>query len=95
MIDNEMSFIIGARTLHSLTSTQHLRGVRDSRVWSVIDSETDALPVGPERFHWNADALAKLEGEIHRAESWARAFGLEECVELRDFCASKIGKLQL
>jgi hypothetical protein len=33
-----------------------------------IDSETDHLPIGREREHWGADALAKKDKEIKAAE---------------------------
>jgi hypothetical protein len=93
MIEGDKSFIVGARALYGLTSAPHVRDIIDSRIWAAIDSETDALPVGPERDHWELEALAKLTGKIQRAENWARDFGLQECIALREFCLSKIGDL--
>jgi hypothetical protein len=40
----------------------------DWRVFVGLDSETDHLPVGEERKHWQADALAKKDVEIKKSE---------------------------
>ena len=48
----------------------------------VINSDTDHLPLGPERQYWAADALKAKDQEIARAEEWARQFGLETCRRL-------------
>jgi hypothetical protein len=47
-----------------------------------ISSETDHLPLGSERRHWNAEALRRKDVEISQAEAWARTFGLESCRHL-------------
>jgi hypothetical protein len=47
----------------------------DFTCFVAIDSETDALPVGPERERWSAEALARLEQEITGARTWASTYG--------------------
>lgn len=38
----------------------------DVSQWLVgIDSETDRFPTGPERRHWNSEALARLDDELN------------------------------
>jgi hypothetical protein len=52
------------------------------RAFVLIDSETDALPLGTERQHWEPAALAQKDQEIARAEMWARPFGVEACEDV-------------
>jgi hypothetical protein len=52
---------------------------RDAAEFRLIVSETDGLPIGPEREFWDAQALADKDREIARAEAWAREFGLRAC----------------
>jgi len=47
-----------------------------------IDSETEALPLGEMRVHWQQTALEGLQPEIDRMEAWARRFGEPYCRNL-------------
>jgi hypothetical protein len=47
-----------------------------------IDSETEALPFGGMRAHWQLAALDALQPEIDRMETWARKFGESHCLNL-------------
>jgi hypothetical protein len=47
-----------------------------------IGSETDHLPVGSARQHWDPKALAKKDQEIARAEEWAKGLALAACDSL-------------
>ena len=40
----------------------------DWRIFAAIDSETDHLPTGKERVHWQAEALAEKDIEIKESE---------------------------
>jgi len=75
-LNREVSAIVAARELAAL---RHRVGVRDDDsdflVCVAIDSETDALPLGPVRQYWAADALAKKDEEIAEAEVWATEVG--------------------
>lgn len=51
----------------------------DFRAFSLIQSETDALPIGHVRAHWAPDALARLEPEIQSATTWAEPIALPAC----------------
>ncbi|PCI59771.1 MAG: hypothetical protein COB37_10765 [Kordiimonadales bacterium] len=58
----------------------------DASHWLVaLDSEADCFPTGPERKHWNKEALSKLDTEL--AEMWPEVPGkaralLPEFIEL-------------
>lgn len=82
MLSGATSFIEGARQIRRLGYQIGLRDDADIVVFVAIDSETDALPFGALRRMWNAEALAKLQPEIDRAEVWAREVGLEACERL-------------
>jgi hypothetical protein len=47
-----------------------------------IDSETEALPFGEMRAHWQPAALEALQPEIDHSEAWARRFGEPYCRKL-------------
>ena len=47
-----------------------------------IASETEALPFGEMRAHWQPAALDALQPEIDRMEAWARRFGEPHCRNL-------------
>jgi hypothetical protein len=61
-------------------------GLRDddrvSAAFSAILSETDHLPIGPERAYWAPSALARKDDEIAEAEAWARGPALKACQEI-------------
>jgi hypothetical protein len=54
----------------------------DFLVFVAIGSETDALPLGAVREHWDQRALARLEPEIDEAEHWASTVGADACRSL-------------
>jgi hypothetical protein len=76
MLAGRTPFIEGARSLIHLRWIAKLPEFdEDMLVFVGIDSETDALPLGPVRQHWAPTALDQLQPEIDRAERWARDFG--------------------
>lgn len=76
VLDGSLSPILGARRLAGL---RWQAGVPEDDqaflTFVAIDSETDALPVGPVREHWATDALVRKEADIARAEAWALTTG--------------------
>ena len=82
MLSGAMSFIEGARTIWGLGHSAGLQDDADFNAFIVIESETDALPMGELRRMWNAEALEKLQPEIDRAEAWAREVGTSACERL-------------
>lgn len=51
-------------------------------VFISIDSDTDALPIGDERIHWNADALAREDSKIIAAEQHWRKDAIAAATQL-------------
>jgi hypothetical protein len=83
MLDRQLSFLIGSRRLAALRhETDTAADDPDFLVFVAIDSETDALPLGAVREHWDQCALARLEPEIEEAERWASTVGADACRSL-------------
>ena len=43
----------------------------DLMAFALVQSETDALPIGAEAQNWSEEALARKESELIRAREWA------------------------
>jgi hypothetical protein len=83
MLAGELSYIEGARNIRSAIAAARLdEQDADLLPFVGIISETDALPFGKMRAHWQAAALAALQPEIARKEAWARQFGEPYCRNL-------------
>ncbi|WP_143151683.1 hypothetical protein [Burkholderia ubonensis] len=60
MLDGQLSFLIGSRRLASLRHEANAAADdTDFLVFVAIDSETDALPLGAPREHWDQSVLAQ------------------------------------
>lgn len=79
MRDNKMSFLEGARQICSVACSLGLEKDPDISPFILVDSETDALPLGEQRKGWLPEALAKLAPELQQAEAWARSVGSKAC----------------
>jgi hypothetical protein len=83
MLDGKLSFLIGSRQLAALRlETNTAADDADFLIFVAIDSETDALPLGAVREHWDQSALTRLEPEIEEAEHWASTVGADACRSL-------------
>ena len=83
MLDGQLSFLIGSRRLAALRhEIDAAADDADFLVFVAIDSETDALPLGVVRAHWDQGALTRLEPEIEEAERWAFNVGGDACKSL-------------
>jgi hypothetical protein len=83
MLAGKMTYIEGARKIFSDWSAARLdERDADFLAFTGIFSETDALPFGEMRSQWQAAALAALQPEIDRQETWARQFGERHCRSL-------------
>jgi len=73
MLVGKLSYIEGARIIVAAGTAARLdeRDV-DLQPFVGIVSETDALPFGEMRKHWQAAALDALQPEIDEKEGWAR-----------------------
>jgi hypothetical protein len=75
VLSEALSPIEGARIIVKHCFTARLDNDPDIVRIIGIASETDALPLGSERQHWQAKALTDLEPEISEAQFWARKVG--------------------
>jgi hypothetical protein len=83
MLAGRLSYIEGARKIIAATWLARVdEWDPDLLAFEGINSETDALPFGEMRDHWQAAALAALRPEIDRLEVWARQFGEPYCRSL-------------
>ena len=75
-LDGTASAILAARSLIPLLRRLGLpREDPALEVLIAIESETDTLPVGPEREQWAPEVLESRASEIAEAEAWARRVG--------------------
>jgi hypothetical protein len=78
MLAGRLSYIEGARKIVAAWWRSKLdEGDADFLPFVGIDSETEALPIGKIRAHWQPAALEALQPEIDRMETWARECGGE------------------
>jgi hypothetical protein len=77
LIEGRLGVIDAARELSKLAFWTDLRNDEDLTTFVAIDSETDDLPVGNVRQYWSAEALARKDIEIRRAEELYRRVALE------------------
>jgi hypothetical protein len=83
VLKGEQSILTAAREIVSLKSELNIdENDDDMLVFILIDSETDHLPVGPEKEHWDPNALLDKQKEIQKSEKWALSFGLDACQRL-------------
>jgi hypothetical protein len=82
ILSKDSSTIEGARIISRCRFKARLEDDADILPFVGIDSETDALPLGHDQVHWQALALADLQPEIERAETWARTIATGYCQSL-------------
>jgi hypothetical protein len=54
----------------------------DLMAFFLVQSETDALPIGDEAQNWSEEALARKEPDLRRSREWALKTVREECEHL-------------
>jgi outer membrane biogenesis lipoprotein LolB len=72
IIEGQVGVIEGSRQMLKFQFWLHAGDDEDFRVFRGVDSETDHLPVGRVREHWNAEALKKKDEEIAEVEDFYR-----------------------
>jgi hypothetical protein len=82
VLTGELSIIAGARQLCGLGYEIGADRDGDFTFFVGLESETDHLPVGDVRKHWNAEALQEKEAEITRAEAFYRERAFDTCRRL-------------
>jgi hypothetical protein len=85
MLSGTLSFVEGSRTVarrYNDAGIPHLDP--DIVGFVMVESDTDALPLGDVRRHWQVEALDKLQPEIDQAEARARRELTGACKRLID-----------
>jgi hypothetical protein len=82
VLADAISPIEGARIIAANRFPARLENDPDILPFAGIDSETDALPLGSDGKHWQAQALADLQPRIEEAQRWAHEFGSTYCWNL-------------
>jgi hypothetical protein len=83
MLAGRLSYIEGARKIIAARSAARLdESDPDLLPFIAIDSETDALPFGEMRSHWQPAALEALQPTIDQSEAWAQRAGEPHCRNL-------------
>ena len=83
MLAGRITYIEGARKIVAASWAARL-DERDPDLLPFVGivSETETLPFGEMRAHWQPAALDSIQPEIDRMESWARRFGYVHCQNL-------------
>ena len=80
ILDGSMPLLDGCHLLDQLGMAVEVPdNDPDFGAFSLIQSETDSLPIGQMRSLWAPDALARLEPEIRSATTWAEPIALPAC----------------
>jgi hypothetical protein len=83
ILDRQVEVLEGCRLLSSLLGGLSLEdNDEDHRAFILIDSETDALPVGRVRGLWDEGALRDLEPRIQEAQRWAWDIAEPHCANI-------------
>jgi len=83
ILSGETDVLEGSRILSDLLGRLSLQeDDEDHRAFILIDSETDALPVGRTRDLWDRGVLRGLESEIRASRRWALEIARPHCENL-------------
>ncbi|MCA1378050.1 MULTISPECIES: hypothetical protein [unclassified Bradyrhizobium] len=82
ILSGSVSPVEGARTIARHRFKARLEDDFDILPFVGIDSETESLPLGRERAHWMARALADLQGKIDKSQAWALTVASTHCQSL-------------
>jgi hypothetical protein len=82
ILDGTVGIVAGARQLTRLRFPSRTENDSDILVFIGIDSESDHLPIGDVRQHWNPDALLVKDAELTDYEARVRERAFEACRNL-------------
>ncbi|MGA9776787.1 MAG: hypothetical protein WBS33_00790 [Verrucomicrobiia bacterium] len=82
ILSGELGIIAGARQLCGLGHKIGAERDPDFTFFVAIESESDHLPVGEVRQHWNPEALRAKDAEIASFEAFYREQAFEICRRL-------------
>jgi len=82
MLSGELGLIAGARELSGLGHSVGAGHDPDFTFFVGIDSESDHLPIGEVRQHWNPEAMRVKDAEVAKFEAFYRERAFETCRRL-------------
>ncbi|MGA2868920.1 MAG: DUF2489 domain-containing protein [Verrucomicrobiota bacterium] len=82
ILSGELGVVAGALRLFSLAHEVGVKGDADFNLFIGIVSETDHLPLGEARQHWNPDALLAKDAELADYEARVRERAFAACRSL-------------
>jgi len=82
LLSGQLGVIAASRELSPLRHRVETDLAEVLVVFTGIDSETDALPIGEVRQHWSPDALERKDREIADAEKFYRDTAIEAATRL-------------
>jgi hypothetical protein len=82
ILSGELGIIAGARQLSGLGDGVGADRDPDFRFFVGIDSESDHMPIGEVRQHWNPEALRVKDAEVAKVEALYREQAFEICRKL-------------
>ncbi len=82
IFSRSVSAVEGARIIARHSFKARLEDDPDILPFVGIASETESLPLGGERVHWQAQALADLQDKIDESQAWALTVASAHCQSL-------------
>jgi hypothetical protein len=82
LLAGQLGVIAASRELSPLRHQVEAELTEVLVVFTGIDSETDALPIGEVRQHWSAESLVRTDHEITEAETFYRDTAIEAATRL-------------
>jgi hypothetical protein len=79
ILDGSIGIVAGARQFTSLRFRSRTEKDSDILVFIGIDSESDHLPIGDVRRHWNTEALKIKDEELQHYESRVKDRAFRAC----------------
>ncbi|EDY84537.1 hypothetical protein VDG1235_4168 [Verrucomicrobiia bacterium DG1235] len=83
IIENRLGLTIGSRRMNGFRELMKEDKNEEWMIFIGIDSETDHLPIGDEKNHWNKEILKKKEKELEEIEDHYRPYALESLVSIK------------
>ncbi len=89
IISEKINMLEGVRNIVHLRHNADLKDKEIFDYFIAIDSETDHIPLGKAREHWNKDALKNIDAELDEYIKGSIKDTKKACMELLELISSK------
>jgi hypothetical protein len=79
ILNGAVGIVAGARKIASMRFGSATENDKDVLVFVGIDSESDDLPIGDVRRHWNSEALKAKDAELRSFEARVKESAFRAC----------------